>query len=39
MIPALIDKSDTVKEQISIIRSGIERLSSTANLILVSMLL
>ncbi|KYN28235.1 Lipid storage droplets surface-binding protein 1 [Trachymyrmex cornetzi] len=34
MVPALIGKSNTVKEQISIIRSGIERLSSTANLML-----
>ncbi|EGI61017.1 PREDICTED: lipid storage droplets surface-binding protein 1 [Acromyrmex echinatior] len=34
MVPALIGKSNTVKEQISIIRSGIERLSSTVNLML-----
>ncbi|KYN35489.1 Lipid storage droplets surface-binding protein 1 [Trachymyrmex septentrionalis] len=34
MIPALIGKSNTVKEQISIIRSGIERLNSTVNLML-----
>ncbi|XP_018055716.1 PREDICTED: lipid storage droplets surface-binding protein 1 isoform X1 [Atta colombica] len=34
MIPALIGKSNTVKEQISIIRSGIEKLNSTVNLML-----
>ncbi|KYN07931.1 Lipid storage droplets surface-binding protein 1 [Cyphomyrmex costatus] len=34
MVPALINKSDTIQQQISIIRSGIEKLSSTANIIL-----
>lgn len=34
-----IGKSNVVKEQISVIRSGIERLSSTTNLLLVSIFL